>query len=34
MQETLRSLIVAADKPAAEPRNCSNAGPKSPNDKP
>ncbi len=25
---------MAADKPAPEPRNCSNAGPKSPDDKP
>ena len=27
-------VIVAADKPAADPRNCSNAGPKSLLDKP
>ena len=27
-------MIVAADRPAAEPRNCSNAGPKSLLDRP
>jgi hypothetical protein len=27
-------VIVAADRPAEEPRNCSNAGPKSELDKP
>jgi len=27
-------VIVAADNPAPEPRNCSNAGPKSPLDRP
>lgn len=27
-------VIVAADNPAPEPRNCSSAGPKSPDDNP
>ena len=27
-------MIVAADRPAADPRNCSNAGPKSVLDRP